>query len=650
MVITELSQPLPVPSFEVDVPDDNVEKGDEPRSEDSRPGIGRVPELAVGMAVGPLLVAVGFAASRSGHAWAVVPYWAGELVIFVVPTAFLLFRRSIQKVEALAIAFLVPVATYLVLIAYSPAEFKFTDEFSHVQTAETILTTHHLFHINTIVPVSPQYPGLEIATTALVSLTHLSITMAGMVIAGLAHLMAGVLIFFIVWELSANSRISALAAVIYATCPHYQFFDSYFSYETMGVPFLLFSVLAVVKMLKAQGTAATAWGGVAVVCGGITAISHHVTSYGLILLLLCFVVAQILMPGARWNWRLFFVIIAITTIIGYWDLVVATKTIGYFSPVVDALLGKGGSEGAVVVAHSSALKELANGHPATGTPPFRDAIMQYLSTLVLLVLTPIGAWGLWATRRTHANVAMLAMAVASGSVFLVVAIRLFLGSGGGGQLSGRAMTFAMIPASFACAVVLAGRFGDEGGGIRPRHQKTRSWKFGAIGVVSVAVLAVGGIVGGLPGFYARLPGAFVVGAWERSVDTHNLKAAEWTAANLPPNSGTASDLLTGQLMSGLGYQADVHNVASLFLNLRFQESDATVVRKHHLLFIVADTRITEQLPATGNYFTRDPFKGLYAHPLPAATIDKFDTIAGVSRIYDDGTIRIYDLEGSVYSK
>ena len=34
-----------------------------------------------------------------------------------------------------------------------------------------------------------------------------------MVIAGLAHLMAGVLIFFIVWEFSANSRVSALAAV-----------------------------------------------------------------------------------------------------------------------------------------------------------------------------------------------------------------------------------------------------------------------------------------------------------------------------------------------------------------------------------------------------------------------------------------------------
>ena len=650
MVTTELGQPQSVPTWDIDVPDHELDDGEELKFEDSRHGIGRVPELAVGMAMGPLLVAVGFAAARSGHSWALVPYWAGELLIFVVPTAFLLFRRSIQRSEALAIAFFVPIATYLVLIAYSPAEFKFTDEFSHVQTAQTILSSHHLFHINTIVPVSPQYPGLEIATTALVSLTHLSITMAGMAIAGLAHLIAGVLIFFIVWEMSANSRLSALAAVIYATCPHYQFFDSYFSYETMGLPFLLFSVLAVVKMVKAQWRTATAWAGVAIVCGGITAISHHVTSYGLVLFLLCFVVAQILMPGARWNWRLCFVIISITAIIGYWDLGVATKTIGYFSPVVDALLGKGAAEGAVVVAHSSALKELANGQPATGIPPFRDAFMQYLSTLVLLVLTPIGAWRLWSARRTHSNVTMLAMAGASMSVFLVVAIRLFLGSGGGGQLSGRAMTFAMIPASFVCAVVLVGRIGNEWDGVRSRHKKAHSWKFGAIGVVSVAVLAVGGVIGGLPGYYARLPGAFVVGAWERSVDSHNLKAAEWSSSNLPPNSGTASDLLTGQLMSALGDQADVHNIASLFLNLRFQASDATLVRKHHILFVVADKRITEQLPATGNYFTRDPFKGLYTHPLPPATIGKFNTIAGVSRIYDDGTITIYDLEGSVYSK
>ena len=59
-----------------------------------------------------------------------------------------------------------PIATFLILAYYSPDQFRFLDEFQHVQTAQTILTTHHLFHVNTSLPVSPQYPGLEIITSA----------------------------------------------------------------------------------------------------------------------------------------------------------------------------------------------------------------------------------------------------------------------------------------------------------------------------------------------------------------------------------------------------------------------------------------------------------------------------------------------------
>ncbi len=102
------------------------------------------------------------------------------------------------------------------------------------------------------------------------------------------------------------------------------------------------------------------------------------------------------------------------------------------------------------------------------------------------------------------------------------------------------------------------------------------------------------------------------------------------------------------MIGALGHQANVHTVPTLFLDLKFTEADARLVKRTRVSFVVVDKRITEQLPTEGYYFTGDPYKGLYVSPLPAATIDKFNSIKGVSRIFDDGTITVYDLEGSVY--
>ena len=56
--------------------------------------------------------------------------------------------------------------------------------------------------------------------------------------------------------------------------------------------------------------------------------------------------------------------------------------------------------------------------------------------------------------------------------------------------------------------------------------------------------------------------------------------------------------------------------------------------------------VTEQLPAAGYYFSPDPHQGNYKKPLPSQAIDKYNDIPGVSRVFDDGTIVIYDLAGA----
>jgi hypothetical protein len=100
------------------------------------------------------------------------------------------------------------------------------------------------------------------------------------------------------------------------------------------------------------------------------------------------------------------------------------------------------------------------------------------------------------------------------------------------------------------------------------------------------------------------------------------------------------------MFSSIGRQAYVLGVADLFFSPRYTNADRRLVHRKQLTFVVADRRITEQLPAAGFYFSPDPRQGRYKKPLPASSIDKFNTVPGVSRIFDDGTLVVYDLEGA----
>jgi len=77
-------------------------------------------------------------------------------------------------------------------------------------------------------------------------------------------------LYFLVLELFGRPRIAALSAVIYATGPHYQFFDSYFIYQTIA-SLSSSSRSSPSQELKSEGRVANGWGVVAVACGAVSA-------------------------------------------------------------------------------------------------------------------------------------------------------------------------------------------------------------------------------------------------------------------------------------------------------------------------------------------------------------------------------------------
>ncbi|MGH7642646.1 MAG: hypothetical protein ACRENX_06470 [Candidatus Dormibacteria bacterium] len=584
--------------------------------------------------MGVLIIALAFAASRAGDSVAGPTYWVGQAVLYAIPAVVLLSSRPVTKREALGIALMIPIASYAVTESYSPLQFLFLDEFAHVRTAQAILTSHHLFSSNPALPISPQYPGLEIITTAVATVAHLSIYASGTVVIGVAHVALCLGIFFLILEVCGRRRVAALAVLVYSVQPHFQFFDSYFIYEVAGLPFVVGALLATVKMLKEPNYGRSTWWAIAAfLCAAVATVTHHVSSYVLLGGMLAIEVGFLLLRRGAWrDWRLPILICFTAELIASWDLDAAPGTIGYFLPTLQSLLsGFGKSRSGISV--------------ASPTGPLLDLALEYVGVLLLAALVGAGVWLIWRQRRRSRGSLTISLAIGSLSLFAALALRVV--GPEGSELYGRAATYFMIPASFAAAVALRA-YG------LPSHLTSR-WQIfksrrvtAAANVVVLVLLGLGGVAGGWPPFYARLPGKFEVQAWERSVDQHNLDLATWTATELPADNGFASDFVTASILASLGGQAAPPNVASLFLDSHVSASTIRLVAEQRVTFIAVDLRLAQDVPADGYYFVNDPRQGEYRSPIPLKDLTKFSSIPGVSKVFDDGTIAVYDVVGSVY--
>ena len=151
------------------------------------------------------------------------------------------------------------VAEYLVKVCFSPAAFTYADELMHWRTATDILQTGKLFGANNLLPISPYYPGLEEVTSALASITGLSIFTSGLIVAGTAHLLFVCVLFVLFRYVSGSHRIAGVALLLYSSESLFSSFDSMFVYQTLALPFLGLTVLAVYRLAAPQAAGRRGW-------------------------------------------------------------------------------------------------------------------------------------------------------------------------------------------------------------------------------------------------------------------------------------------------------------------------------------------------------------------------------------------------------
>jgi hypothetical protein len=593
------------------------------------------PYLSVGVialttALGVLVVSIAYTAGRHGHAESKVAdyaYWAGQAIIFVPASIRLLTRRGSTEAGTVATITILTVAQYLCKLCYSPLSFTYSDELAHWLTAENILHTGTLFSPNYGLPISPQYPGLEEATTALVQISGLSLFAAGVIVAGIAHLLFVVTLFLLFRNIGGSQRLAGVAIIFYATNPGLAYFDSLFAYQTLAIGFMGVVLLAAWRITDAKSSRERpGWTVIAVVAIAATVVTHHVTSYLLTGTLLLIAVASLLAKNRRAAGRTAALALWAVIAIASWIAFVAPSTISYLWPPFAS----------VATGFRALLTGGLAGAPGASTAvqnPASHQLVAAAAVLILSCLLPIG-W-LQVRRRFRGQPWVLAMAFGSLTWYAILVIR--FAASNGSELSGRASTFVYVPSAFIAAI-----------GFRwfiDRVPRLRANAFIGAGLVGVLLMSVDGVVNSWPPSWERLPGPYQVGGVERSVGPEEVAVGDWLLAGLGPGNRIASDFGNDPMVGTYGYQNPILGVSFLYLTPTYSPAVQREVYQQQIHYALVDLRLTRQLPASGEYFALDPYSGTYTRPLPLVDMTKFNSIPGVARVFDSGDIVIYDLYG-----
>jgi hypothetical protein len=589
--------------------------------------------VGVSAALGLLAVAAAFTAGRLGYdssPWANRGYWLGQGLILVPVAIRLLSPRMLSSGETVSLITVLTGAEYLVTICYSPAAFTYSDELEHWRSTVDVLQTGRLFTPNYVLPISPQYPGLEEVTSALASITGLSVFACGLIVAGIAHLLFVCVLYLLFREVSGSYRVAGVAVLCYASNSHFASFDSMFIYQTLALPFLGLTLLALRRLTMSNTIGERiGWCGLAALVIVCTAMTHHVTSYVLVVMLVVIALAALI--ARHWRtvaWAAILAVMSAGAVVG-WLLLAAPETWTYLQPFAESML-----QGVRAL--------LSGGHPSTPSAgPLGDRVLAAAGVVIVSLLLPVGWWRVW--RRSRNRPWTVAMAIASVSWYVIVAIRLT--SADGMELAGRAATFTFVPAAYIVAVAV----GRLAGAVRRLQARTVATAI----LIVVLVMIANGLANGWPPYWERLPGSYQVAGSERSVEPEVVDTANWTLIQLGPGNRFATDSGAYPVLGSYGNQDPIRQVAYLYTSRYFATADAQRARKNALRYIWVDQRMSQSLPAGGQYFPDDPKARRYKHPLPIADLTKFDmldfpngTMPILDRIYDSGNITIYKINGS----
>jgi hypothetical protein len=607
---------------------------------------GWIAVLCLTVATALLLIVAGHGAGRRGDAVAPLLFWSG-VVLLVVPLSLRIAWLRVARGERLFLLFLLAEALLYYKVVYSPTSFILHDEFLHWVAADDLMTARRLFLSNPLLLVGPAYPALEILTTAIVNLTGLPLFAAGTLLVAVLKGTFVVALFLFYERIVGSPRISAIACLAYMGCTTFVVFDSMFSYESLGVVLcvLTFAVEAASKDLVGRPRL-RALGLIALLLASL-AVTHHLTAAFAAIYFGALAGFETLRRHGRLRIEAR-VAMGLTAILAIalpllWIEAHGNLLTSYLGPVVETgfktLLGK--ILGAVTPRSE---------HLGAPTQPLGMRLTTLLAILLLALglatgffrslamAAPSGARAGWRPvqdileRRWRDSRIVLLTLLAFGFP-VSVAFRLTMG---GWEIGNRMGTYVFIGVGLVVAVSIVHFW---------QCQAPRGWRRIAP-ALALAVIVLGGVTSAS---LDPIHGRYRVAADPQSIESMGIETALWTKAWLGAGNGFTADRINRLLLAGYGRQ-DVRvkivegvDAARVFESEKLGPDELYALARSDIDFILVDLRLSTAPPVLGFYF--EPWQAQQGTPLSAAALLKFNDIKGVTRIYDNGSIVIYDVRG-----
>ena len=589
------------------------------------------PILAVTCAIGVLIIATAFAGARENRGWADPGLWTGMLVI-VLPVTVRLLGAGATRGERLGLVVMLGLAVYSVQVLLSPDQFVLHDELGVYRTIVDILRTGTLYTPrNPVDPAYSDYPGIGSATAALSRLSGLGIVPCGRVLIGIAKAVTMGGLFLFVERCTRSARVAGIALVLYTTNPNFVYFDGQFAYESLA---LGLGALALWTMAHAAEDADGGWGDVvlAALLDGALVLTHHLTSYAIAILFCAWAVALVFRDARSPRTR------RLVVLAGFSVAITAAYLMSHLQATQSDIGGSivGSIQGVYQVisgaSHGKAPFTSAAGYSNTSL----EQAAGLASTAVLIAAWPFGLFVAWRQRQMGRGVIILGLVALLYPASL--ALRL---TAAGSETSNRTSEFVYV--GLACVlslafIVLLGRRLD---GSLPRFRGLRL----LAAVYVVGVVFVGGLTVGNPS-YDTLPGGYMVGADNRSIDTEGVATAHWAARWLPAGRYFLADEADEEVLSAytrlLPQSGAVRGVGvgEVFVSPTYDAEVRRIIITDKIRYLVVDRRDATALPHSGHYFDGgDP--GGYSAPIPAQALDKFNRVRCIDRIFSSGNVAIY---------
>ncbi|HXZ62532.1 MAG TPA: hypothetical protein VEG62_07310 [Acidimicrobiales bacterium] len=587
---------------------------------------------------GLLMQGVADSLSRNGDSSTALRLFVVGMALLFGACAWRLTGAPARRNERLLVSLVLGLGLLASYVMRYPLLLTSYDELQQRATLSHLLSSRALFPTNTLLPVSPYYPGLELATAAARWLTGLPLAVDQVIVLTSVRVLLVLGVFLLVERACGSARAGGVGALVYMANPQFYGFDSEYAYETIA---LALGVAAVYLLFTSVDRARPGIGRLfllALCTVAAVVVTHHLTGW----LTVGFVVVWAIglafsarfrkgTPTLRARWRaqarVIGIAAAISVVLGAtWTQFVGSRITAYLGPIFSA-------------AYSDIVSALGNLHgnrqvfeSASGsvTPTWDIVLILGSAVAWCLILLP-SLYGVAFKRSIRGGPLRFMPAVIAATYPILLLANISTTSK---AVAGRATAFTFFGVALVVGAWVARRIAH-----RPRWPER-------VATIAVAILcAVGSLLFGIGPIVSVLPGPYQVGADELSLGSPSLAVAHWADMNIPAGTHVAADRDNGDLLNAIAgvdpvtAEAGLVDPVLLYFDHRLTPYDISTIRRGDIRYVFVDDRLTQGLPLYGVYVA----DGEPQTRLTLEQLNKFDSYPGIRRVYDNGPIKVYDV-------